>query len=245
MGRSSAAPLRREEHSQEWLCHGLHEVCVSRHGGLRVSIFEFRFSIFWVLLAVFGQAVVADAADFGARDGDLDAAVVRDLFFELFVEPGFEFAYLAAAQAGDMDVVAWAVRFVIVTIAAKVQEIEFVDEALLLQQIDGAIDGDEVNLGIDFLRAGEDLIDVQVLFGGVHHLQDDAALAGEADATLAQGVLQAGGRGGVDALAAGDAVTRVGGHEWSLAGARGRGKWGERRGNRKGKRGNVSHCVAR
>jgi hypothetical protein len=80
-----------------------------------------------------------------------------------------------------MDVVAGAVGFVVVTIAAKVEKIELVDEAFFFEEVDGAIDGDEMDGGINFLGAGEDLIDVEMLLGGVHDFQDDAALAREAN----------------------------------------------------------------
>ena len=38
------------------------------------------------------SALFAVAADFGAGHGDFDAAVFFDLFFQLFVERGLEFA---------------------------------------------------------------------------------------------------------------------------------------------------------
>jgi hypothetical protein len=135
------------------------------------------------------------------------------LLFELFVEAGFEFADFAAAEAGDVDVVAGAVGFVVVTVAAKVEQIELVDETFFFEEVDGAVNGDEVDFRADFLGAIEDLIDVEVLLGGIHDLEDDAALAGEANAALAEGVLEmAGGLGGVDAFAAGDAMGWSGGH---------------------------------
>jgi len=109
--------------------------------------------------------------------------------------------------------VAGAVSFVIVAIAAKVEEIELVDETFFLEEVDGAVDGDEVDFGIEFLGALEDLVDVEMLLGGIHDLEDDAALAGEAEAALAEGVLEmAGGSGGVDAFSAGDAVRWSCGH---------------------------------
>jgi len=160
-----------------------------------------------------GEAVVADAADFGAGDGDLDVAIAGNLLLELLVEARFEFADLAAAETGDMDVIAGAVSFVVVAVAAKVEEIEFVDEALAFQEIDGAVDGNEVYFGVDFLGAIEDLIDVEMLLGGIHDLEDDAALAGEADTTVTKSVLEmALGGGGVDALAGGNAMCRSGRH---------------------------------
>ena len=153
------------------------------------------------------QAIVADAAYFGARDGNLDAAVACDLVFQLIVEMALEFADFAAAEAGDVDVIARAVGFVIVAIAAQVEKVEFIDEALFLEEIDSAIDGDEMDFGADFLGAFEDLIDVEMLFGVVHDLENDAALAGEANAALTQGLLKmAGGVSGIDAFAGRDSM---------------------------------------
>src|SRR5277367_4195067 len=86
-------------------------------------------------------AVGAEAAYFCAGYGDFDAAVAGDLGFQLLVEFAFELADFAAADAGDMDMVARAVAFVEVAIAAEMQEIEFVDEALTLEKIQRAIDG--------------------------------------------------------------------------------------------------------
>jgi hypothetical protein len=74
-----------------------------------------------------GEAVVADAAYFGAGDGDLHVEVAGDLFLELFVKAGFEFADLPATEAGDMDMVARAVSFIIVAVTAEMEEVEFVD----------------------------------------------------------------------------------------------------------------------
>jgi hypothetical protein len=161
-----------------------------------------------------GEAVVADAADFGAGDGDLHVEVAGDLFFQLFVEAGFELADFAAAETGYVDVVAGAVGFVVVAVAAEVEEVELVDEAFFFEEVDGAVDGDEMDSGVHFLGAFEDLIDVQVLLGVVHDFEDDAALAGEANSLLAEGFLEvAGGVGGVDAFARGDAMCGRGGHE--------------------------------
>jgi hypothetical protein len=161
----------------------------------------------------FGQAGVADAADFGAGDSDVDVAVAGDLFFELFVETGFKFADFAAAKTGDMNVIARAVGFVIVAIAAEVEEVEFIDEALALEEIDGAVDGDEVDFGIDLLGAFENLVDIEMLLGGIHDLENDAALASDTDAALAESGLKMAGRfGRVDAFARRDASRWRGGH---------------------------------
>jgi hypothetical protein len=44
-----------------------------------------------------GEAVVADAADLGARDGNLDLTIAGDLLLKLLIETGLEFADLSAA----------------------------------------------------------------------------------------------------------------------------------------------------
>ena len=148
------------------------------------------------------QAIVADAAHFGARDSNLDTAVACDLVFQLIVEMTLEFADFSAAEAGDVDMIARAVGFVVVTIAAEMEEVKFVDEALFLEEIDSAIDGDEMDFVADFLGAFENLIDIEMLFGVVHDLENHAALTGEANAALTESLLKmAGGVGGIDAFA--------------------------------------------
>ena len=161
-----------------------------------------------------GEAVVADAADFGAGDGDLHFEVAGDLFLQLFIEAGFEFANLAAAETSDVDVIAGAVGFVVVAVAAEMEEIELVDEAFFFQKVDGAVHGDEMDGGVHFLGAREDLVHVEVLLGGIHHFQDDAALASQANSLFAEGFLKVpGGFGGVNAFAGGDTMCGRGGHE--------------------------------
>ena len=78
-------------------------------------------------------------------------------------EAGFEFADFAAAETGHVDVVAGAVGFVVVAVAAEMEEIEFVDEAFFFEEVDGAVDGDEVHGGVHFLGALEDLSGVDPL----------------------------------------------------------------------------------
>jgi len=122
-------------------------------------------------------AICADAAYFGAGDRNFDAAIVGDLTFQLLEEAGFKFTDFAAAQAGDVNVVARTVGFVVMLIAPEVQEIEFVDQAMALQEIEGAIDGDAMDVRIDALGALEDFVGGEVALGAVHHLEKDAALA--------------------------------------------------------------------
>ena len=112
-----------------------------------------------------------------------------------------------------MDMIARAVGFVVVAVAAEVEEIEFIDETFLFEKVNRAVNGDEVNFGIDFLGAGEDLVHVEMLLGGIHDLQDDAALAGETNMALAKGGLEvASGSSGVDAFSTRDAMSWSSGH---------------------------------
>jgi len=113
-----------------------------------------------------------------------------------------------------VDVVARAVGFVVVAVAAEVEKVELVDEAFFFEEVDGAVDGDEVDGGVHFLGASEDLVDVKVLLGGVHDFEDDTALASKANSLFAESFLKvAGGFGGVDAFAGRDAMCGRGGHE--------------------------------
>ena len=105
------------------------------------------------------------------RDGDFDIAVARDLPLQILVELAFKFAHFSAADAGDVDVVARAVAFVIMAVPAKMQQVELVDQAEMFEQFEGAIDGDAGDVGIDFLGEIEDFAGVQVLRRAFHDLK--------------------------------------------------------------------------
>jgi hypothetical protein len=122
-------------------------------------------------------AIRAETSYFGSRYGDFDAAVVRNLAFQFFVQLAFKLTNLSAAHARYVDMIARAMALVEMAIAAKMKKIELVNQALALQQVDRAIHGDASDPGIDFLRAFEDFTRVQMATGGFHYLQQDAALA--------------------------------------------------------------------
>jgi hypothetical protein len=157
----------------------------------------------------FLQAFGAVAADFRPGDGNLHAEVAGDLFFQLLVEAAFEFPHFPATQASHVDVVSRPVRFVVVPVAAKMQQIQFINQAVFLKKINSAVNGNEVNVGVCLLRAFQYLIHIQVLFGVVHHLQNDAPLPGEPNPQPPDGLLQsAGGFGGIEAFTTGNPVRR-------------------------------------
>ena len=132
---------------------------------------------------------------------DFDAAIAGNLLLQLLVEVAFELANLPAANAGDVDVVARTVGFVEMAVAAKVKQIEFVNQAEMLEKFEGAIDGDAVDIGVDLLRDIEDFSCVHVARGGFHHLDHDAALPGQANAARFQFTLEmARGLAGIDSF---------------------------------------------
>ncbi|OLC87463.1 MAG: hypothetical protein AUH88_02955 [Acidobacteria bacterium 13_1_40CM_4_61_5] len=110
-----------------------------------------------------------------------------------------------------MDVVAGAVALVIVLVAAEMEKIQLVNQAVFLEKFDGAVNGDAMHAGVELLCALEDAVGVEVAFGLVHHLKDDTALARQADAAFLQSFQErAGTRRGIDPLARGDPVRSSG-----------------------------------
>ena len=126
---------------------------------------------------------------------------------------GLKLADFSAFQAGHVDVVAGAVAFVEMLVSTEVQKIEFVDEAVALEQVQSAINGDTMNARVDFLGAFQNGAGVEVAFGIVHDFEQDFSLAGKANAALFEGGLEAAGAlVRVDALAGGDSMCGGGGH---------------------------------
>ena len=112
-----------------------------------------------------------------------------------------------------MDVIARTMAFVEVLVAAQVQEIEFVNQAVALEQVKGAVNGDAVDAGINFLRAFQYRSGVQVAFRIVHDFEEDFSLACEADPALFEGGLEpAWALVRVDALAGRDSMCGWGRH---------------------------------
>lgn len=104
-----------------------------------------------------------------------------------------------------MNVVTRSMTFVVVSIAAQMEQVEFVNETVFFQQVYGAVNRDEVDARIDFLRAFENLVHVEMLLGLVHHLQNDAPLPRQPDAQPPNGLLQpTSGFRGVEPLTGGN-----------------------------------------
>src|SRR5258708_18812757 len=104
--------------------------------------------------------------------------------------------------------------FVVMPVAAQMQQIQLVDQPLFFQQFDGAVHRNQVNARVNLLRAGKNLVHVKMLFSAIHHLHDHSPLAGQTNAPLAKRFGQvAGGFRTIDALAGGCAMRWRGGHE--------------------------------
>jgi hypothetical protein len=168
---------------------------------------------------LFFSALFAVAADFRARRGDLDAAIFFDLLLQLLVEVRLELADGSAFQARDVDVVTGTMAFVEVLISAQVEQVELVDQAVALEQIDGPVDGHAVDARVELLRAIENGAGVEMALGVVHDLEKNLSLARQAHAPLGESLLEAAGAVmGVNSLAGGDSMC-CGGHDMARAAA--------------------------
>src|SRR5579864_7537324 len=95
----------------------------------------------------------AVATDFGARHGDFHPAVLLDLLLELLVELALEFAYFAASQARDVNVIARPVALIKVPVSPQMQQVELVDQSVMFKQVERAVYGNARNSRVDFFRA--------------------------------------------------------------------------------------------
>jgi hypothetical protein len=159
------------------------------------------------------SALFAIAADFRARGGDLDAAVFFDLFFQFFIQLRLKLADGSAFQAGNVYVIARAMAFVEVLVAAQVQEVELVDQAVAFEQVERAVDGHAMDARVQLLGAIENRSGVEVALGVVHDFEKNFSLARQAHASLGERLLQA-ARAivGVNSLAGRDSMCG-GGHD--------------------------------
>ncbi len=112
---------------------------------------------------LFLAAIATKPSHFGSRDGDLKIAVARNLPFQIFVEFTFKLTNPSAANTCHVDVVPRAVAFVEVAMAAQVKQVEFIDQAMMFEKFERAVNGDPGNIRIDLLRKFEDFAGVQAL----------------------------------------------------------------------------------
>ena len=124
-------------------------------------------------------------ADFRAREGDLESELRLHLAadgLELFAEKLLD---AAAAQADDVRVLLLQAGFVVMLFAFEVGQIQLVHQAAFLEQLQRAIDGDAVELGIFFLGHLIQTLGVQMQAGVVDQVEQQPPLAREANPALA------------------------------------------------------------
>ena len=92
----------------------------------------------------------AISADFQPRHHDAEAAIFLHLPLQLLENVADKFHDLAAAQACHVDMVAIELTLVVMSLAVNVQEIEFVDQALALEELQRAVNGAAVDGGSTF-----------------------------------------------------------------------------------------------
>lgn len=131
-------------------------------------------------------AMRAVAADFGTGEEYFEAEVKLDLTAQFLQGLAEEFLDLAAPEADDVRVLLLHPRFVVVLVAADVHQVKFVDEAAGFEHLEGAVDGDAIELGVLLFGHEVQPLGVEVLSGFVDEVEQDLPLPGKADASLPQ-----------------------------------------------------------
>jgi hypothetical protein len=128
-------------------------------------------------------AVRAVSADFKAGDENVELALALNLPFETVEQSALELGDLAAPQTCHMDVIPLWAPFVEMLLALQVHEIEFIDQAVALEQAECAIDGDAIDVGIELAGATQNLTRIEMLLRSLHNAQNGAPLMRHAQAT--------------------------------------------------------------
>ena len=96
-----------------------------------------------------------------------------------------------------MNVVPLRTPFIEVFFTLHVHEVEFVNQAVALKQIQRAIDRYAVNAGVEAAGLAKDLRGIEVLLRSLYHAENGAALVGHAQAAGHEFGLQASGNFGL------------------------------------------------
>lgn len=127
----------------------------------------------------------------------MESAIGLDLLLELIEFVADEFGDFATPQARDVDVIFPQFPLIVMTLAVEVHKVEFVNEAVALEQAQGAIDRAAVDARIEALRFSQNLAGVQMLVSGFDDAQDRTPLLGHANAALREVRLQTSGNFGL------------------------------------------------
>jgi hypothetical protein len=128
------------------------------------------------------------AAHLGSCEDDLKSEMGFDLFSKALQRFSEELFYLATAETDHVRVLSLAACLIIVLLTGLVHQIEFIDEAAFLEQLERSIDGDAIELRILFLRQLEETLGIQMLPGFVDQVEEDFALPGEPHTALRKSI---------------------------------------------------------
>lgn len=116
----------------------------------------------------------------------MELALALNLSLEAIEESAFEFHDASTAEAGHVDVIALRSAFIKMLFTLHVHEIELVDEAVTLEEIQSPVHGDAIYVWVETPRVAQDLAGVEMLLGGFDDAEDLAALACETNSTRRQ-----------------------------------------------------------
>ena len=123
----------------------------------------------------------AISADLQSRHHNPEAAVFLHLALQFFENIADEFHDFAAPQARHVDMVAVQFALVIVSLAVDMHKVEFVDQSVPLEQLQGSIDRAAIDAGIQLLRLAQELGRIEVFGGRFDHPQNGPPLLGHPD----------------------------------------------------------------
>jgi hypothetical protein len=126
------------------------------------------------------------AADLEPRNTDMEAGIPFQLRLQRVETFVHHFRNPATAETGHVNVVAAGFALVVVRPSFQVHQVEFIDQSMPLEKIDGSVEGAAIDGSIRILCTAKDLICIEMLLGGLDDMQNGAALPGHAYAALRQ-----------------------------------------------------------
>jgi hypothetical protein len=130
---------------------------------------------------LFGRpALGAVAADLKSCNYDVELAIPLNLSLQSVEQVTFKFGNLTAAETCHVNVIPLRTPLVVVLFALHVHQVQFINQSMSLEQAEGTINSDAINLGIEAPGAAQQLAGVEMLLGGFDHAENGATLTGHA-----------------------------------------------------------------
>lgn len=124
------------------------------------------------------------SADFGPREDNLKSEMRLDLLAQTLERLAEELFHFAAAKTDHVRMFLLAARFVVVLLAGLMHEVQLIDQATFLEQLQRPVDGNAIQLRIFFFRELIEALGIEVLTGLVDEVEQNFPLAGEAHAVI-------------------------------------------------------------